>query len=343
MLFKLFHREQSQSSVQRVRRGTRSMPVRPTMEVLEDRLPPAALAGNSLGEPNPAANSLTSSTLALHANDASETNPGLPVAQAKTTAPQQILVAAPVLLNIPPAEVLRTPTPTASPLPLAANTHAGPLQTLTIPVLVPPSPYALVRVTSGGLTNAGTSLVLAGVPTQATVIEGQSLVFTAQAVFGDTPAQNPFFSLAEVRGESFPDGAVIDAQTGAFQWRPTAGTYVFRVRVQDGDYTAEQIVHLYVKPSLLQAAMSLPAVCWAGSDEVDDFPPALPDETVAVAFAAEAKNGELPRAHLAARICEESGSAFWLAVVLPTLAGAAAEASWRRAPVRATGQNYGHA
>src|SRR5262249_33832702 len=76
------------------------------------------------------------------------------------------------------------------------------------------------------------TLPVLGVIGDQTVDEGSMLSFTATATDPDLPAQALTFSLIGA-----PDGAAINATTGAFSWTPTEaqgpGTFTFTVRVTD--------------------------------------------------------------------------------------------------------------
>src|SRR5262245_49498282 len=83
------------------------------------------------------------------------------------------------------------------------------------------------------VTEVNDAPVLAGVPSSATINEGEAYTFTAAATDADDPAQTLTFSLVDA-----PAGASIDASTGVFTWTPSeaqgGSDYRFMVRVSDG-------------------------------------------------------------------------------------------------------------
>jgi hypothetical protein len=290
----LWHRDQKTYPSRRWWRGTCATPsrrfARLTIEILEDRTAPSAV------KPTP---------------PAAVTHPVLPgglaiLAANSTPIPARGTVAVVGISQAPPAGIL-------------------------LPSVVPFSLYANVKW-SGGESDAGiretpTLLALSDVPVDWTLSEGITATFTARASYGETQAQHAYFSLEPVPGQSFPDGAAINPETGEFSWRPPAGDYFFVVRVRDGENTAVQVVRVHVEKSLLKAVW--PAQEWSGKD-LGVVLAALPDKLLAAAYAPDPWGRDLPPADLTARSTAKPKHAFWLAA-LPVLVGLAVAAARQRA------------
>jgi hypothetical protein len=94
--------------------------------------------------------------------------------------------------------------------------------------------------------STNTAPVLAVIGSQ-TVTAGATVTFTASATDGDQPAQTMTYALVNA-----PQGAVINAATGAFTWVTAAsGTFTFSVRVTDNGLPAlsdEKPVTVTVNP-----------------------------------------------------------------------------------------------
>jgi hypothetical protein len=129
-------------------------------------------------------------------------------------------------------------------------------------------------------------LKLTNVPDRATVTEGQTIAFTAQAEYGDRTASSVVFSIEPVEDASFPEGASIDPATGAFAWTPTAGFYAFRVVARDGDDVVSQVIHLRVEESPVDRVWTLPTEDFLGMSEATVLIDPIPDDVVRAVVAA---------------------------------------------------------
>jgi hypothetical protein len=111
----------------------------------------------------------------------------------------------------------------------------------------PPGPIPVNVFGPSMPSPADGSLQLFDVPEQIRASTSGTITFTAQARNGVQPAESPQYSIAPVPGAVFPDGAVIDPDTGEFHWTPTTGFYAVEVGVRDGNNTATKIVHIWVR------------------------------------------------------------------------------------------------
>jgi hypothetical protein len=95
------------------------------------------------------------------------------------------------------------------------------------------------------VTEVNVSPELTGVPAEATIDEGATYSFDADALDVDIPAQTLTFSLVGA-----PAGASINGTTGVFVWNPTEAQgpddYTFTVRVSDGVVNTDQSITLHV-------------------------------------------------------------------------------------------------
>jgi hypothetical protein len=131
------------------------------------------------------------------------------------------------------------------------------------------------------VTEVNAAPVLAGVPASATIPELAAYTFTATATDSDVPAQTLTFSLVNA-----PDGASINATTGAFTWTPTEaqgpGSFAFSVRVNDGTANTDAAITIAVSEG-----NSAPVL--AGVPASATIP-----ELVAYTFTATATDADLP-------------------------------------------------
>lgn len=150
--------------------------------------------------------------------------------------------------------------------------------------------YAVLVAVSDGHNSANTSFswtvtgttntapILSGVPTSASINDGQFYTFTAAATDSDVPVQTLTYSLVGA-----PSGASIDATTGVFTWTPTEAqgpdTYLFSVRVSDGFNSTDASITLFVReknvapvlsaPSTVTAVRGLPIAFTASATDAD--------------------------------------------------------------------------
>ncbi|MFD2515234.1 MBG domain-containing protein [Pontibacter locisalis] len=92
--------------------------------------------------------------------------------------------------------------------------------------------------------------VLATIPAQF-FTSGDLVSFTATASDADLPAQRLTYSLEPIAGENYPQGAMINSATGAFEWSSVGHAYAeykFKVRAADPyGASAEQLVSMTVR------------------------------------------------------------------------------------------------